>query len=88
MGVRAVPIEAEFRRALWILSGTNVSYAEALRRLRPVSARIGVPRPSYATVRRVLIEQRAERKRRREELEPILVDLLQGRIPNLYYHLK
>jgi hypothetical protein len=36
----------------------------------------------------VLIEQRLERRRRREVLDPILTDLLVGRIPNLYYHLK
>lgn len=86
--MRAIPIHSEFRRALWVLSGTEISYAEALRRLVPVAARIGVPRPSYATVRRVLIEQRLERRRRREVLDPLLTDLLVGRIPNLYYHLK
>jgi hypothetical protein len=36
----------------------------------------------------MLIEQRRRRRIRRERLDPILVDLLQGRIPNLYYHLR
>ena len=86
--MRAIPIDSEFRRALWVLSGTEISYAEAARRIAPVAARIGLPRPSYPTVRRVLIEQRLERRRRREVLDPILTDLLVGRTPNLYYHLK
>jgi hypothetical protein len=86
--VRGQRPHPEFEKALWILSGTEISAAEALRSLIPVATRIGVPRPSYSTVRRLLIEQRSRRKRRREVLEPILVDLLTGRIPNLYYHLK
>jgi hypothetical protein len=84
---RYEPIHPEFRAALWLLSGAELSYAEAWRRLVPVAARIQESRPSYPTVRRVLIEQRRERRRRKERLEPVLVDLLKGRIPNLYYHL-
>jgi hypothetical protein len=86
--VRGRPPHPEFERALWILSGTDVSAAEALRKLTPVANRIGMPRPSYSTVRRLLIAQRARRRRRREVLEPILVDLIVGRFPNPYYHFK
>ena len=84
---RAEPIHQEFRAALWLLSGLELPYAEAWRRLVPVAVRLGLPRPSYPTVRRVLIEQRRERRRRRELLEPVLIDLLKGRVPNLYHHL-
>jgi hypothetical protein len=84
---RAEPIHEDFRAALWLLSGLEIPYAEAWRRLVPVAVRLELPRPSYPTVRRVLIEQRRERRRRRERLEPVLIDLLKGRVPNLYYRL-
>ena len=81
-------MDREFERALWILSGTEIMPAEALRRLIPIAARTGIERPSYGAVRRIFLEQRELRRRRRERLEPILCDLLHGRIPNLYYHIK
>jgi hypothetical protein len=58
--------------------------AEAWRRLRPVSSRLGVRHPSYQTVRRLLVLERhlrrlrAAKRRRNEEL---FSDLFAGRVP-------
>jgi hypothetical protein len=56
-------------------------YAEALRMLTPVAARLGLPRPSYYTVRRVLIVERARKRRNADDLDRLLGDLFAGRSP-------
>ena len=73
-------VHPEFRRALELLAGLGLSHAEAWRMLRPTAVRLGLPRPGYGTVRRILIEERAlAPERRPSQLEPILLDLLTGR---------
>lgn len=49
--------------------------------LRPVAARLGISRPSYSSVRRVLIAERERKRRRADELDRVLADLLAGRFP-------
>jgi hypothetical protein len=63
-----------------MLAPVDLGYAEAWRLLRPVSARIGVPRPSYWRVRRFLIEERRRVRLRRERRDRILADLMAGLI--------
>lgn len=58
--------------------------AEAWRRLRPLSARLGVRHPSYQTVRRLLVLERQLRRlraARRRSNERLFADLLAGRVP-------
>jgi hypothetical protein len=56
-------------------------YAEAWRLLRPVAARLGIPRPSYSTVRRVCIAERARKRRNADDLDRFLADVLAGKVP-------
>ena len=75
------PVHREFVLALRVLDAFEMPYAEAWRLLRPVSARLGVPRPSYSTVRRVVIAERERKRRRADELDRLLADLFSGRFP-------
>ena len=75
------PVHPEFVRALRILDAFGMPYAEALRMLVPVAVRLGVPRPSYYTVRRVLMAERARKRRNADDLDRLLGDLFAGRSP-------
>jgi hypothetical protein len=61
-----------------MLAPLEAGYAESWRMLRPVSARIGVPRPSYWRVRRFLLSERRRVRIRRERRDRILADLFAG----------
>jgi hypothetical protein len=75
------PVHREFVLALRVLDAVGLPYAEAWRLLRPVAARLGIPRPSYSTVRRIVIAERERKRRRADELDRVLADLLAGRFP-------
>lgn len=75
------PVDPRFVLALRLLAVFDVSYAEAWRLLRPVAARLGIPRPSYYSVRRILKVERAQNRRRKDELDRLMSDLLTGRAP-------
>lgn len=75
------PVHPEFVQALRVLDAIGMPYAEAWRMLRPVAARVGLPRPSYFTVRRVVIAERRRKHERAEALDRILADLLRGMPP-------
>jgi hypothetical protein len=75
------PVHPEFVRALRILDAFGMPYAEALRMLVPVAIRLGIPRPSYSTVRRILIAERERKRRHADELDVLLGDLFAGRSP-------
>jgi len=75
------PVHPEFARALRILDAFGMPYAEALRMLVPVAIRLGIPRPSYSTVRRILIAERERKRRHADELDVLLGDLFAGRSP-------
>jgi len=75
------PVHPEFVRALRILDAFGMPYADAWRMLVPVAARLGIPRPSYPTVRRVLIAERDRKRRTADELDRVLGDLFAGRSP-------
>jgi uncharacterized membrane protein len=57
------PLHNDYRVALLVLRELEVGYAEALRQLVPVAERLGVPRPSYTSVRRIML---AHRRRARD----------------------
>lgn len=75
------PVHPEFVQALRVLDAIGLPYAEAWRMLRPVGARIGLPRPSYFTVRRIVIAERRRKRERAEALDRVLADLLRGMPP-------
>ncbi|HEX5467665.1 MAG TPA: hypothetical protein VFW80_01300 [Gaiellaceae bacterium] len=74
-------VHPEFVRALRILDAFGMPYAESWRLLSAVAARLGVPRPSYSTVRRILIAERARKRRNADDLDRLLADLFAGRYP-------
>jgi hypothetical protein len=75
------PVHREFVLALRILDAFGMPYAEAWRLLRPVAARLGIPRPSYSTVRRIVIAERERKRRNANDLDMLLADLFRGRFP-------
>ena len=75
------PVHPEFARALRVVDAFGMPYAEAWRLLRPVAVRLGIPRPSYAAVRRILIAERARKRRNADDLDQLLADLFAGRFP-------
>ena len=75
------PVNSEFVLALRVLDAFGMPYAEAWRLLRPVAARLGIPRPSYSSVRRIVIAERRRKKENAELLDVLLADLFTGRFP-------
>jgi hypothetical protein len=75
------PVHPEFVQALRILDAFGMPYAAAWRLLVPVAVRLGIPRPSYSTVRRILIVERARKRRNADDLDQLLTDLFAGRFP-------
>jgi hypothetical protein len=78
------PVHPEFVLALRVLDAFGMPYAEAWRLLRPVSARLGVPRPSYSSVRRILMAERARKQEHADLLDVLLADLFRGRFPTRF----
>ena len=75
------PIHPEFVQALLVLDAIGLPYAELWRRLRPIAARLGCPRPSYWHVRRILIEERRRKLERLEFAKDVIGDMVTGRLP-------
>jgi hypothetical protein len=71
----------EFVIALRALDAIGLPYAELWRALRPVAMRIDEPRPSYARVRRFLIEERRRKLARAALLDAVARDLMRGTAP-------
>jgi hypothetical protein len=78
------PDQREFVLALQVLDAFGMRYAEAWRLLSPVAARLATPRPSYSSVRRILIAERERKRRNSEELDRLLADLFTGRFPYVF----
>jgi hypothetical protein len=78
------PVHPEYVLALRVLDAFGMPYAEAWRLLIPVSTRLGVPRPSYSTVRRVVIAERRRKQENAELLDLLLSDLFTGRFPTRF----
>lgn len=78
------PVHLEFVLALRVLDAFGMPYAEAWRLLRPVAARLGIPRPSYSTVRRILIAERKRKQHNADVLDQLLADLFAGRFPYVF----
>ena len=74
----------EFVLALRVLDAFGMPHASAWRLLRPVAARLGIPRPSYSTVRRIVIVERGRKRENAELLDVLLSDLFTGRFPTRF----
>ena len=72
------PVHPGFVGALRVLDEFDLPYAEVWRLLRPVARRLGIPRPSYSSVRRICIAERERKRRRKDELDHFLADVLAG----------
>jgi hypothetical protein len=77
-------VHREFVLALRVLDAFGMPYAEAWRLLSPVAARLGIPRPSYSSVRRIVIAERERKRRNSDELDRLLADLFTGRFPSVF----
>jgi hypothetical protein len=77
-------VHREFVLALRVLDAFGMPYAEAWRLLSPVAARLGIPRPSYSSVRRIVIAERERKRPNSDELDRLLADLFAGRFPYVF----
>jgi hypothetical protein len=75
------PLHPDFVIAMRVLDSFGMPYAELWRQLIPVSARLGIPRPSYWRVRRFVIAERRRKDRNTEALNRVLRDLFAQRSP-------
>jgi hypothetical protein len=78
--------------AVRLLDDRRQPIAETCRQVAAVAERLGLPRPSYVHLRRVVHREREtvegelrERAARREVRDAALTALLTGRIPDPYY---
>jgi hypothetical protein len=78
------PVHPEFVLALRILDAVGLPYADAWRMLAPVATRLGIPRPSYSSVRRIVIADRERKRQRADQLDRLFADLLTGRFPYVF----
>ena len=73
-------LDGRLRDAVSQLDDPGCPVAETWRRIGALAEDLGVPRPGYDTVRLLVHEHRRRRAEVRELLEPVLADLLQGRV--------
>jgi hypothetical protein len=75
------PVHPEFVHAIRVLDAIGLPYAELWRMLSPTARRLDLPRPSYATVRRIAIAERRRKTRREKELDDVLSRTFAGLVP-------
>ena len=76
----APALDRRLRKAARALDNRKEPMAETWRRVGRKAACLGVPRPSYETIRLIVREHRRLQLEVRELLQPVLSDLLQGRV--------
>ena len=69
-------------RALEKLDDESQPIAETCRRVGEFAVRIGVPRPSYVHLRRLVVAERERRQARRDAIEDAIVETLAFGMPN------
>ena len=69
-------------RAIRRLDDESLPIAEVCRRVGDRAEKLGVPRPSYVHVRRIVQDERARRAELREIRNEVLGHLVVGRIPD------
>ena len=69
-------------RAIRRLDDETVPIAEVCRRVGKRAERLGVSRPSYVHVRRIVLDERARKAELREIRNEVLGRLMTGRVPD------
>jgi hypothetical protein len=69
-------------RAIHRLDDPSVSIAEVWRRVNVRADRLGVPRPGYDNVRRIILAERERKAELRAVRNEVLGDLLTGWVPD------
>jgi hypothetical protein len=75
-----VPTDERFRRAIWKLVTSDISYAELWRELSSTADRAGLPRPCYHTVREVARGVRGAARLEKAKRDQLIAELLAGYI--------
>jgi hypothetical protein len=73
-------LDPRLAAAALVLDDRRLPYAETCRRVGQVADRLGLPRPAYDTIRILLRSSRERSDEIRRALEPVVGDLLQGRL--------
>jgi hypothetical protein len=73
-------LDSRLRAAAAALDDADHPVAETWRKVGELAVGLGLPRPGYDTIRLVVRSERRRRAERREALEPVLADLVQGRL--------
>lgn len=73
-------LDPRLRRAAGRLDDTRAPMAETWRRVGLVAEELGLPRPGYDTIRRIVRDHRRRHAEIKELLDPVVADLLQGRL--------
>jgi hypothetical protein len=82
---RGEPLDPDFAAAMRLLDAIDLPYAEIWRKLGPIAATLGRPRPSYSCVRRYLVEERRRKLERIAFLNALLDDAFRGMGPRAIY---
>jgi hypothetical protein len=80
MPVVSPRLDSRLRRAAVRLDDPREPMAETWRRVGAVAEELGLTRPGYDSIRLIVRDHRRAREEIRAHLEPVLSDLLQGRM--------
>jgi hypothetical protein len=80
MPVVSLPIDRRLREAAVALDDPRESMAETWRRVGRVADELGLTRPGYDSIRLIVGERRRASREIAARLQPVLSDLLQGRL--------
>jgi hypothetical protein len=80
MTVASPRLDRRLKKAAMKLDRRQEPMAETWRQVGRVACKLGLHRPSYETIRILVKEHRRRRAEVHELLEPVLADLLQGRV--------
>jgi hypothetical protein len=73
-------LDRRLRQAVTSLDDGTSPYAETWRKVGLTAEELGLPRPGYDTIRLLVRDHRRRRAEIRRLLEPVVGDLLQGRV--------
>jgi hypothetical protein len=73
-------LDRRLRNAAVVLDDSSLPVAETWRKVGLEAEQLGLPRPGYDTIRLIVRDHRRRRAEIRRLLEPVVGDLLQGRV--------
>jgi hypothetical protein len=80
MTVASPLLDRRLRNAARKLDRRDDSMAETWRKVGRMACKLGLPRPSYETIRLIVREHRRRRDEVDRLLRPVISDLVQGRV--------